>query len=146
MLNNFFFRIRQWASDHRTKLIKVALVVLASLILAWLILYAIERIQQAGYEKGVHALEIKALEASERAKELEGQANVLKIALSGKYAELVAIRERAETAEMNLQNARRATAPLKVIYEQAHNAPDIPIDISDCGACAELARAGHSCK
>jgi len=146
MLNNFIFRVGQWARDNRARLIKIALVVIASLFLAWLILYASERIQQAGYERGAHALEIKAQEASERAREAERQADILKMALSGKYGELVAIRERAETAERNLENARRATAPLKVIYEQAHNASDIPVDISDCGACAELARAGHACK
>jgi hypothetical protein len=146
MLANFLFRIRQYASDHRGKLIKVAIVVMGALILAWLIIYAMERFQEWGYDKGIKALDEKVLHYEAEAKAREAEAQILKNALQLRYAQLKAIQETVRTAEINLQNARHQSGQLKVIYEKTRDDSNIPVDISHCGACEELGLAGHPCK
>lgn len=145
MINNFFYRIGQFLHDNRARVVRFLLYGAAGMLVLAALNYGIQTWQRGKYEQKINALEAQWLSAEARANEMERQAETLKEALSAKYAQAEAIRQRAETAETNLKNVRRTVQPLKEEYDQTRLTP-IPADPVSCAdACQQLAAIGYPC-
>lgn len=145
-MNRIINAILKYLNANRDRLIKALVVAAGILLLVLLIYYGVDYVQTARYEKRVAAADKAIAEADARAKGIEREAEILKDALEGKYAQLNALRTRAEIAEGALKNARRIVTPLKEEYEEARTNPVVPADTTCAAACAELAGLGHACK
>lgn len=145
-MNRIINAILKYFSANRDRLIRALVVAAGILLLVLLIYYGVDYIQTARYEKRVAAADKAIAEADARAKAASDEAEILKDALEGKYAELVKLRSRAEIAEDALRNVRRVVVPLKKEYEEARNNPMPAGPVSCADACAVMASIGYSCK
>jgi hypothetical protein len=147
MINDFLFRVRQYAYDNRAKLIRALLIAIGAIIFAALIWYGAEYVASGRLARKIAALEALERDASARAKEAEAEAETLKNAIEAKYAQIRAIQEQAARAETALMLARRNVEPLRKTYEQARsNIADIPADTTCADACKALAAVGFPCQ
>jgi hypothetical protein len=145
-LSNFVLRVADYARNHRRQVIKLVTAVVASLVIAWLVIYAIERFQQWGYEKGVKALELKFNEAEAKAKAAEARAAGLEVLIKANEAEYADLKLKADAADSRLGQTTIVYRTLKEKYEETRDNPDIPACVSYADACAELAGVNHPCK
>lgn len=145
-LNNFLFRLRQYARDNRDKLIRALVIAAAALFLVLLIYYGVEKIQQWSYERGIRSVDavVHAKEAEAKAHEARADEIAREIVIKEAIADEWEIRARA--AEWKLAETGRAIAPLRKTYEETRDNPDIPADISCADVCARLAALGHACQ
>jgi hypothetical protein len=144
-ITNFLRRLGDFLHRNRAGVIKWVIILAAVLIGAWLIIYAIERLQTWSYDRGAAAknLEIKALE--DKAKEAEGRADVLRRALEIRYAYQHELEKRAEVAEAKLRDTKARVVTLKEAYETIRYVP-VAGPVSCESACSELAAIGFPCK
>lgn len=146
MLRNFLFRIRQYASDNRAKVIKWLLIAAAAFVLLWTVFYIVENVQRWKYEKQVQALDRQMKDLDQQAKDAEARAEVLKRAIDQKYAEIQFLEARANTAEAKLRDTKQKTITLKEAYETIRYVP-MPVGPVSClDACASLAAVGYPCR
>lgn len=146
ILNNFLFRVGQWARQNRTRLVRLILIVAAALILAGLIYYSVERFHAWRYEKAVEAKDKEFRAAETKINAAEAVITALKVEIAAKDALIEELDKQANAAQRVVEKTRTVYVSLKDEYEKTRDNPNVPADISNCGACAELARAGHPCK
>jgi uncharacterized protein HemX len=146
ILSNFLRRVADAVRRNRRALIKVVIAVVASLIIAWLVIYAIERFQQWGYEKGVKALELKFNEAEAKAKASEARAVALESLIKANEAEYADLKRRADAADARLGETTIVYRTVKERYETVRDNPDVPACVSYADACKELSRLGFECR
>lgn len=128
------------------KISKWLLIASAAVFVLALIYYGVEEWQRGKYNSKITALESLVHANEAKAAEVEREAETLKNALEGKYAELNKLRSRAEIAEDALRNTRRNVKPLKEAYETIRLVP-VPTDPVSCAdACKQLAAIGYPCK
>lgn len=147
IVNNFLFRVRQWARDNRRSLIRIGAILLMALIVAALLFVAVARWKDRQYQKRVQTLEKQFADAEGRAKEHEARANLLGYEIDARKAELADLQAKADNAEALLKSARAKTITLKEAYETIRYV-DVPADapVSVADACRELAAVEHPCK
>ena len=146
IMNNFLYRVRDWIGQNRVRLIKYLLIIAAVIASALLIYYAFERYNAWRYEKNVQALDRRFRDAEDKAKAAEALINALKVEIGAKDALIAELDKQAAASQRVVERTRTEYVFLKGVYEKTRDNPDVPVDISDCNACAELARAGHACK
>lgn len=146
IISNFLYRVGQYAKENRARLINWLLILAAVIVGALLIYYGVERFHAWRFEKRVEALDKRYEKAEAEAKAAEALINALKTELRAKDALLEELDKQAAAAQKVVERTRTVYVSLKDEYEKTRDNPDVPVDISNCGACAELARAGHACK
>lgn len=146
MLNNFLFRVKQFAYENRTRLIKWALILVAITLGAWLIYRGVEAIHNARYERKIRAFDAEFKAAETKAKDAEARADVIQRALEIKYAQQHELELRAQIAETKLKNTRASVVIEKENYETIRYLPLPATPVSCASACAELAAVNYKCQ
>lgn len=146
LLSNFLRRLGDFLHQNRARVIKWLLILAAVLIGAWLIYYGVERFHAWRYEKAVEAKDREFRAAEAKINAAEAVINALKVEIAAKDALIEELDKQANAAQKVVEKTRTVYVSLKDEYEKTRDNPNVPADISNCGACAELARAGHPCK
>lgn len=146
MLNDFLYRIGQWGRENRARLIGAVLIAGGAIVLALLIRYGVERIQQWSYERGAAAKDQEFREADTKAKLHQARANALEAQIAAKDARIIELEKESVAAKVVYEKTRTVYLPLKETYEEARDNPDVPVDISCADACRELAAVEHPCR
>lgn len=146
IVSNFLTRVSDAISRNRRNLIKVAIAVVGAVILAWLVIYAMERFQQWGYEKGVKAMDLKFNEEQAKSKAAEARAVALESLIKANEAEYADLKRRADAADARLGETTIVYRTVKERYETVRDNPDVPACVSYADACKELSRLGFECR
>jgi hypothetical protein len=147
MLNDFLFRVRQYARDNRAKLIRAFIIAAGALLFAILIWYGAEYVASGKLLRKIEALEALERDASARAIEAEREAELLKAAILVKYDQVRELETRAANAETALRAARGKVITLKEEYETIRYR-DVPVDpVSVVDICSKLRdKLQYSCE
>lgn len=142
ILNNFLYRVRDWVTQNRSRLIKYLLILAAVIVAAWLMSYAFERYHAWRYEKSVEALDKRFQDADAEAKSHKALADALKIELELKDAKIVELGKQASAAKVIHERTKTVYLTQKEEYEQIRNNP-LPVATVTCADLrAELAGLG----
>ena len=145
-LSNFGRRVADYVRDNRVRLIKLALVVAAAVIVALLLQYAVEKFYAWRYEKAVNALDRKFSEAESKAKAAEAREKALKVQIETLKAKQQFLEAQAKAADKRLSETTIVYRTVKEAYEVVRDNPDVPACVSYADACKELAGLGFQCK
>lgn len=146
ILNNFLYRVGQYAKENRARLIKWALILAAVIVGALLIYYGVERFHARRFEKRVEALDKRYEKAEAEAKAAEALINALKVELRAKDALLEELDKQAAAAQKVVERTRTVYVSLKDEYEKTRDNPLPAADVSCDDVCAKLAALGRPCQ
>lgn len=142
ILNNFLFRVRQWARENRASLIKWLLILLAVIVGALLIYYGVERFHAWRFEKKVEALDKRYQQKDAEIKAAEAVINALKTEIAAKDALLEELDRQAGAAQKVVERTRTEYVYLKGEYEKTRDNPLPAAPVSCADLRAELAALG----